>query len=56
MLDHILVSRKLLAGFRHAEIHNELLTDELVAFFSGRRDADSYHAPVVAEFDLDVGG
>ena len=56
MLDHILVSRGLLAGFRHAEIHNEVLTDELVAFFAGRRDADSYHAPVVAEFDLDVNG
>ena len=50
MLDHILVSRHLLARFRRAEIHNELLTDELVAFFAGRRDADSYHAPVVAEF------
>lgn len=55
MLDHILVSRGLLTGFRRAEIHNELLTDELVAFFAGRRDADSYHAPVVAEFDLDIG-
>ncbi|MCG8548483.1 MAG: endonuclease/exonuclease/phosphatase family protein [Alphaproteobacteria bacterium] len=50
MLDHILVSRRLLACFRRAEVHNELLTDELVAFFAGRRDADSYHAPVVAEF------
>lgn len=52
MLDHIMVSRGLLAQFRKAEIHNELLTDELLAFFAGRRDADSYHAPVVAEFDL----
>lgn len=52
MLDHIMVSRRLLARFRKAEIHNELLTDELLAFFSGRRDMDSYHAPVVAEFDL----
>jgi endonuclease/exonuclease/phosphatase family metal-dependent hydrolase len=50
MLDHILVSRALLARFRTAEIHNELLTDELVAFFAGRRNADSFHAPVVAEF------
>jgi len=54
MLDHIMVSRGLLARFRRAEIHNELLTDELLAFFSGRRDAESYHAPVVAEFDLRV--
>lgn len=52
MLDHIMVSRSLLMQFRRAEIHNELLTDELLAYFSGRRDADSYHAPVVAEFDL----
>jgi endonuclease/exonuclease/phosphatase family metal-dependent hydrolase len=50
MLDHIMVSRALLARFRRAEIFNELLTDELVAFFAGRRDADSFHAPVVAEF------
>lgn len=50
MLDHIMVSRSMLARFRKAEIHNELLTDELVAFFAGRRDADSFHAPVVAEF------
>lgn len=55
MLDHILVSRHLLARFRRAEIHNELLTDELVAFFAGRRDADSYHAPVVAEFAMGDG-
>lgn len=55
MLDHIMVSRGLLARFRKAEIHNELLTDELLAFFSGRRDAESFHAPVVAEFDLREG-
>jgi len=54
MLDHIMVSRTMLARFRKADIHNELLTDELVAFFAGRRDADSFHAPVVAEFA--VGG
>jgi exonuclease III len=55
MLDHILVSRHMLARFRRAEIHNELLTDELVAFFAGRRDADSYHAPVAAEFAMSDG-
>ena len=54
MLDHIMVSRSMLARFRKADIHNELLTDELVAFFAGRRDADSFHAPVVAEFAVDV--
>jgi endonuclease/exonuclease/phosphatase family metal-dependent hydrolase len=55
MLDHIMVSRSMLARFRKADIHNELLTDELVAFFAGRRDADSFHAPVVAEFAVDGG-
>ena len=53
MLDHIMVSRGLLAHFRGAEIHNELLTDELVAFMTGRQDAESYHAPVLARFELD---
>jgi len=55
MLDHIMVSRSMLARFRKADIHNELLTDELVAFFAGRRDADSFHAPVVAEFEVGDG-
>jgi endonuclease/exonuclease/phosphatase family metal-dependent hydrolase len=53
MLDHIMVSQSLLGRFRRAEIHNELLTDELLAFFARRRDAGSFHAPVVAEFTLD---
>ena len=50
MLDHLMVSRAMLAAFRRTDIHNELLTDELLAFFAGRPDADSFHAPVVAEF------
>ncbi len=52
MLDHLLISRSLLASFRTAEVHNELLTDELAAYYSGRKDPDSFHAPVVAEFEL----
>ncbi|MBM3517402.1 MAG: endonuclease [Alphaproteobacteria bacterium] len=52
MMDHILVSRPLLARFRTAEVHNELLADELVAFATGRRDPESFHAPVVAAFSL----
>lgn len=52
MLDHIMVSQAMLGRFRKAEIHNELLTDELLAFFARRRDAGSFHAPVVAEFLL----
>jgi len=52
MLDHLLVSRPLMAWYRHAEIHNEALGDELVAYATVGASPDSYHAPVVAEFDL----
>jgi endonuclease/exonuclease/phosphatase family metal-dependent hydrolase len=47
MLDHVLVSRALLDCYRHVEIHNEGLADEL-------SDAGpaSHHAPLVAEFAL----
>ena len=51
MLDHLLVSRALLGWYRHAEIHNEALGDELVAFATGMRSPESYHAPVVAAFE-----
>jgi exonuclease III len=47
MLDHLLVSRALLAGYRHVEIYNEDLADELTD-----RGPDSHHAPLVAEFEL----
>jgi exonuclease III len=47
MLDHLLVSRALLAGYRHVEIHNEGLADEVTD--SG---PESHHAPLVAEFEL----
>ena len=52
MLDHLLVSRPLMAWFRHVEIHNEALGDELVAYASVDASPESYHAPVVAEFTL----
>lgn len=52
MLDHLLVSRPLMAWYRHAEIHNEALGDELVAYANVSESPESYHAPVVAEFDL----
>ncbi len=47
MLDHLLVSQALLAGYRHVEVYNEGLADELT-------DAgpESHHAPLVAEFEL----
>jgi len=52
MLDHILVSRGLMGAFRQVEIHNESLGDELVASASGGGSPESYHAPLVASFEL----
>ena len=52
MLDHILISRSLLAHFRHMEVHNEALGDELVAYATVSHSPESYHAPVVAAFEL----
>jgi endonuclease/exonuclease/phosphatase family metal-dependent hydrolase len=50
MLDHILVSRSLLALYREMEIHNEALGDELVAYTQVNDRLESFHAPVVATF------
>ena len=52
MLDHILVSRPLLAWFRTAEIHNEALGDEVIAASEIEQSPESFHAPVVAEFEM----
>jgi len=52
MLDHLLVSRGLLALYSGAQIHNELLHDESIAFSSDKKFPESDHAPVVAEFEL----
>lgn len=52
MLDHLLVSRTLLRHFRGVEIHNEALEDELVGYAAVQKSPESYHAPLVAEFDL----
>ena len=52
MLDHLLVSRALLGWFRTAEIHNEALGDELIAHASVSHSPESYHAPVVATFEM----
>ena len=54
MLDHILLSRALLAKFNKMEIHNEALSDELVGYASVAHSPESYHAPIIAEFDLSV--
>jgi len=53
MLDHLLVSRQLLARYRHIEVHNEALGDELVAYTQIDAAPDSYHAPIVAQFEDD---
>jgi endonuclease/exonuclease/phosphatase family metal-dependent hydrolase len=52
MLDHLLVSRPLLAWYRDVEIHNEALGDELITPQAVRGSPESFHAPVVAEFLL----
>jgi endonuclease/exonuclease/phosphatase family metal-dependent hydrolase len=52
MLDHLLVSRSLLAHYRGAEIHNEVLPDESGAFRTDEKFPESDHAPVVAEFEV----
>jgi endonuclease/exonuclease/phosphatase family metal-dependent hydrolase len=52
MLDHILVSRPLLAHYRGSEIHNEVLPDESGAFRTDKKFPESDHAPVVATFEV----
>ena len=52
MLDHMLVSRNLLAHYRGSEIHNELLHDESAAFAVDQKFPESDHAPVVATFEF----
>lgn len=52
MLDHLLVSRPLLAYYNHTEIHNEILHDESIAFATDKKYPESDHAPVIAEFDI----
>lgn len=50
MLDHIIVSRPLLAWYRGAEVHNAGLEDELVDYAAAHDSPESHHAPVVATF------
>jgi hypothetical protein len=52
MLDHMLITRNLLAHYRGSEIHNEILHDESAAFAIDRKYPESDHAPVVATFDF----
>lgn len=52
MLDHILVSRPLALACRKIVIDNEALLDETEPAALSARRPGSYHAPIVAEFDL----
>ncbi|NQV59860.1 MAG: endonuclease/exonuclease/phosphatase family protein [Alphaproteobacteria bacterium] len=52
MLDHILASRSLAGHFCSFEAHNEALGDELAGFLNVAHSPSSYHAPVMAVFDL----
>lgn len=52
MLDHILASRPLYGRMRDIDVYNETLGDEAVGHDRVNRAAGSYHAPVVAVFDL----
>jgi len=52
MIDHLLVSRTLLAYYKGSEIHNEILHDESIRFTDDKLFPESDHAPVVAEFAL----
>lgn len=52
LLDHLLISQALLPFYRHAEIHNEALHDESVAFTSEEEFPEPDHAPFVAEFEI----
>ncbi|MGW2997518.1 endonuclease/exonuclease/phosphatase family protein [Streptomyces sp. NPDC001193] len=53
MLDHMLVTRNLLAHYRGSEIHNELLHDDSLAYATDDKFPESDHAPVVATFEFD---
>mgnify|MGYP003674967061 FL=1 len=55
MLDHLLVSRRLFAGLRSVAIHNEDLADEVFAAAEEAARGGSFHAPLAADFALDLG-
>lgn len=52
MLDHMLVSPALERAHRHSQILNETLADEYYAYIAGEHAKDSFHAPVVADFEV----
>ena len=52
LLDHMLMSRNLLRFYRKAEIHNETLHDEGLAFAYDSKFPESDHAPFIVEFEM----
>lgn len=52
MLDHLMVSPQLKRMHRAIDIFNETLPDEYLAWVRGVQIAGSFHAPVIAEFDI----
>ncbi len=52
LLDHMMISRALLAHYQAAEIHNEALHDESIAFATDKKYPESDHAPFVVQFSL----
>lgn len=52
LLDHMLMSRSLVARYQTAEIHNELVRDESVGYAFENKYPASDHAPFLAVFDL----
>ena len=52
LLDHMLLSRNMLRYYTSAEIHNEALHDEGLAFAIDEKYPESDHAPFVAEFEV----
>lgn len=55
LLDHFLGSRQLLAWFDHAEIHNEWLKNESLAYAFDSKFPEPDHAPMVVELILPDG-
>ncbi len=52
MIDHLLISRNMLKYYRRAEVYNEMLHDESIAFATDKKYPESDHAPIVAEFEM----
>ena len=52
LLDHMLISRSMLSYYHTAEIHNETLHDEGIAFAFDTKFPEPDHAPFIAAFNL----